>query len=125
MPAGAAGLGLLFMPLTLIALSKVGTDAGLASRLFNSGQVAGSSIGLAILGTIAWTVFTNTVRTSTNVARAAAAAAARAGHPLHVTAAQAKAVHASSFDHALAAGFSHGSRWRPPSRCSRQSSPRS
>jgi EmrB/QacA subfamily drug resistance transporter len=109
MLATAAGLGLLFMPLTLIALSKMDdTDSGLASSLVNSGQVVGSSIGLAILGTIAWTVFANTIRTSANVARAAAAAAARAGHPLHVTAAQAKAVHASSFDHALAAGFSRG-----------------
>jgi EmrB/QacA subfamily drug resistance transporter len=105
----AAGLGLLFMPLTLIALSKVDdNDAGLASSLVNTGQVVGGAIGLAILGTVAWTVFANTARNSANAAKAAAAAAAKAGHPLHATAAQAKAAPASIFDHALSAGFSRG-----------------
>ena len=100
----AAGLGLLFTPLTLIALSKVDdTDAGLASSLVNTGQVVGSSIGLAILGTVAWTIFANAIRSSASSARAAAA-----GHPLHATAAQAKAAQAAIFDHALSAGFSRG-----------------
>jgi hypothetical protein len=36
------------MPLTLIALSKVDDkDAGLASRLVNTGRMVGGSIGLA------------------------------------------------------------------------------
>ena len=97
----AAGLGLLFMPLTLIALSKIDDkDAGLASSLVNTGQVVGGSIGLAILGTIAWTVFANTARNAAN--------AARAGHPLHATAAQARAAQTGIFDHALSAGFSRG-----------------
>src|SRR5229473_591984 len=52
----AAGLGMLFMPLTLVALSKVqDRDAGLASSLLNTGQQVGGSIGLALLGTVAWT----------------------------------------------------------------------
>ena len=88
----AVGLGLLFMPLTLTALSRVDDqDAGLASSLTNSGQIIGGSIGLAILGTVAWTVFAHSVRSSASAARAAAAAAARAGHPVHMTAAQARA----------------------------------
>ena len=35
-------------------------------------------------------------------------AAARAGHPVQMTAAQARAARAGLFDHALAAGFSRG-----------------
>src|SRR3984885_6721637 len=50
----AAGMGMLFMPLTLVALSRVADrDAGLASSLLNTGQQVGGSIGLAILGTVA------------------------------------------------------------------------
>jgi predicted MFS family arabinose efflux permease len=98
----AAGLGLLFMPLTLVALSKVSDrDAGLASSLPNVGQQVGGSIGLAILGTVAWTVVANTARHSA----AAAAAAARAGHPLAGTAAQART---AIYDHALSVGFARG-----------------
>jgi EmrB/QacA subfamily drug resistance transporter len=98
----AAGLGLLFMPVTLVSLSKVDDrDAGLASSLVNTGQQVGGSIGLAILGTVAWTVVANTIRSST----AAAAAAAKAGHPSHLSAAQAKV---AIFDHALSVGFSRG-----------------
>jgi EmrB/QacA subfamily drug resistance transporter len=105
----AAGLGMLFMPLTLIALSKVDDrDSGLASSLLNTGQQVGGSIGLAVLGTVAWTVVSNTARNSAAHAKTAAAAAAKAGHPHHVTAAQAKAATASIYDHALSVGFSRG-----------------
>jgi hypothetical protein len=98
----AAGLGLLFMPATLVALSKVeDKDAGLASSLVNTGQQVGGSIGLAVLGTVAWTVVADTARRSA----ATAAAAAKAGHPFHGTAAQLKT---SIYDHALAVGFSRG-----------------
>jgi hypothetical protein len=98
----AAGLGMLFMPLTLVALSRVSDrDAGLASSLPNVGQQVGGSIGLAILGTVAWTAVANTTRNST----AAAAAAARAGHPLAGTAAQVKT---AIYDHALSVGFARG-----------------
>ena len=98
----AAGLGMLFMPLTLVALSRVSDrDAGLAASLPNVGQQVGGSIGLAILGTVAWTVVAGTARTSA----AAAAAAAKAGHPLAGTAAQ---VTTAIYDHALSAGFARG-----------------
>jgi EmrB/QacA subfamily drug resistance transporter len=104
-----AGLGLLFMPLTLVALSKVeDRDAGVASSLVNTGQQVGGSIGLAVLGTVAWTVVANTARSSAAAAKTAAAAAAKAGHPVHVTAAQAKAAQAGIYDHALSVGFSRG-----------------
>src|SRR6267154_3109758 len=98
----AAGLGTLFMPLTLVALSRVSDrDAGLAASLPNVGQQVGGSIGLALLGTVAWTVVANTARNST----AAAAAAAKAGHPLGGTAAQVKT---AIYDHALSVGFGRG-----------------
>jgi hypothetical protein len=105
----AAGLGMLFMPLTLVALSRVSDrDAGLAASLPNVGQQVGGSIGLALLGTVAWTVVANTVHHSVASAKAAAAAAAQAGHPVHVSAAQAKAATATIYDHALSVGFSRG-----------------
>ena len=84
----AAGLGMLFMPVTLIALNRVpDRDAGLAASLPNVGQQVGGSIGLALLGTVAWTVVANTARHSAEAAKAAAATAAKAGHPVHVSAA--------------------------------------
>jgi EmrB/QacA subfamily drug resistance transporter len=105
----ALGLGSTFMPLTLIALSKVDDeDSGLASSLLNTGQQVGGSIGLAVLGTVAWTVVADTARKSAQHAAAVAAKAKAAGHPLHVTAAQAKAAQSSIYDHALSVGFSRG-----------------
>jgi len=105
----AVGLGLLFMPATLIALTKIGDrDAGLASSLPNVGQQVGGAIGLAILGTVAWTVVANTAQHAAAAAKAAAVAAAQAGHPLHLTAAQTKAAQTGLYDHALAVGFSRG-----------------
>ena len=66
----------------------------------------GGSIGLAILGTVAWTVVATTARSSAAAAKSAAVAAASAGHPRRLTAAQAKAAQAGLYDHALAVGFS-------------------
>src|ERR1022692_2932877 len=49
-----AGLGLLFVPMALVSLTKVrNADTGVASSLVNVGQQVGGSIGLAILGTVA------------------------------------------------------------------------
>jgi EmrB/QacA subfamily drug resistance transporter len=86
-----AGLGLLFVPLPLLALTRVrDADSGVASSLLNTGQQLGGSIGLAVLGTVAWTVVANSVRSaSAGGASANAAAAARA----------------VAYQHALAAGF--------------------
>jgi EmrB/QacA subfamily drug resistance transporter len=50
----SVGMGLVFVPLTLMATSGVsGDDAGLASGLFNTAQQVGGSLGLAILSTLA------------------------------------------------------------------------
>ena len=49
------GMGLTFVPASLVALSKVGSDAaGVASSLLNTAEQVGGSIGLAVLGTVAW-----------------------------------------------------------------------
>jgi EmrB/QacA subfamily drug resistance transporter len=50
----AIGLGMTFVPITLLATSGVDADdAGLASGLFNSAQQVGGSLGLAIFSTLA------------------------------------------------------------------------
>ena len=50
----SAGLGLTFVPMTLIATTGVAdADAGLASGIFNSSQQIGGALGLAILSTVA------------------------------------------------------------------------
>ena len=51
-----AGLGLLFVPLPIVALSRVAEyDSGVASSLVNTGRQVGGALGLAVLGTVAWT----------------------------------------------------------------------
>jgi EmrB/QacA subfamily drug resistance transporter len=105
----AAGLGMLFMPIMLVALSKVqDRDAGLASSLVNTGQQVGGSIGLAILGTVAWTVVATTARHSVAAAQATAAKVAATGHAIHPTAAQLATMKKVITDHSLAVGFSRG-----------------
>ena len=48
------GMGLTFVPITLIATSGIPTDdAGLASGLYNTSQQVGGALGLAVLSTIA------------------------------------------------------------------------
>jgi EmrB/QacA subfamily drug resistance transporter len=50
----AIGMGLTFVPITLLGTSGVDSDdAGLASGLFNSAQQVGGSLGLAIFSTLA------------------------------------------------------------------------
>ena len=103
----AFGFGLMFVPLSLIALSKVREeDTGVASSLLNTGQQVGGSIGLAILGTVAWSAVATSLRSAQVVGAKAAALAAKSGHPL--TKAQQAAGQTQVVHHALAYGFSHG-----------------
>jgi len=56
----AGGMAMCFVPLTLAAVSGVRRDeAGIASALLNTGQQVGGSLGLAVLGTVAFTVTRN------------------------------------------------------------------
>ena len=62
------GMGLVFVPVTLIATSGVPVDdAGLASGLFNTAQQIGGALGLALLTTLA----TNRTEDELSVARPA------------------------------------------------------
>lgn len=80
-----AGLGILSVVIFLVGLTKVGdADTGAASSLVNVGQQAGGAIGLAVVGTVAWSGVASSLRS--------AAAGAQAG--LHAR--------------ALAAGFDRG-----------------
>jgi EmrB/QacA subfamily drug resistance transporter len=89
----AFGLGFVFVPMNLTALVKVDEHiAGIASSLLNTGQQVGGSIGLAVLGTVAWSTFASNLR-SQHIATA------RSGQHLSLPA---------MTDHALAAGFSRG-----------------
>jgi EmrB/QacA subfamily drug resistance transporter len=91
-----AGLGPLFVLIFLVELSKVrDDDAGVASSLVNVGQQVGGAIGLAVVGTVAWSAVASSLRSQ-------AAAAATAG--VHASAEAQTRMH----DHALAAGFSRG-----------------
>jgi hypothetical protein len=95
----AAGLGLLFVPLTLVAMSRVrDEESGVAASLRNTGQQVGGSIGLAVLGTVAWTVVANSIGATT----AHATTAARAGHLARPSQAALTAI----YHYALASGFS-------------------
>jgi EmrB/QacA subfamily drug resistance transporter len=97
----AAGLGLIFVPLSLVALTRVGdSDAGVASSLLNVGQQVGGSIGLAILGTVAWSAVANSIH-----AQVAAAARHVTGH---LSAAQQAAATKVITDHAYSTGFAKG-----------------
>jgi hypothetical protein len=85
------GLGLLCVPLSLVALACVAEpDSGVASSLLNTGRQVGGSIGLAVLGTVAWTVVADGTR------------GAHGGHSAHGAASRA------AYQHALAAGFDRG-----------------
>jgi EmrB/QacA subfamily drug resistance transporter len=59
------GLGLMFVPLALVALTRVAeADSGIASSLLNAGRQVGAAIGLAVLGTVGWTVVADDTRAS-------------------------------------------------------------
>ena len=88
------------MLIFLIGLTKVrDNDTGVASSLVNVGQQVGGSVGLAVIGTVAWSAVASSLRSQ-------AAAAARAG--VHATGARAAAVQTQMYHHALATGFSRG-----------------
>ena len=87
----AAGFGLMFVPLTLTAVSGVATnETGVAAGMLNTSQQLGGAIGLAAVGTIAWTTVAGSIRS-----QAGALGAAASSRP-------------ALLDHALTIGFSTG-----------------
>ncbi|MGH9292734.1 MAG: hypothetical protein ACRDZ6_08180, partial [Acidimicrobiales bacterium] len=76
----------------LVGLTKVkDNDTGVASSLVNVAQQVGGAIGLAIVGTVAWSAVTSNLRSA-----------------LHGSAATAATTHVQIYHHALATGFSGG-----------------
>jgi len=91
--AGTAGL--IFVPLTMTLVAGITDEhAGVASSMFNAGQQIGGAVGLAVIGSVAWTIVNNHVRSAiAPVAAAHPAAARRAALP-----------GSSIYHHALTAG---------------------
>jgi len=98
----AFAAGLIFVPLTMTLVAGISDeDSGVASSMFNAGQQLGGAVGLATIGTVAWTAFSHYVKSSlahvaTPVSHAAthAAASVSPGSPIH--------------DHALSSGLTRG-----------------
>jgi len=87
--------GLIFVPLTMALVAGISDEhAGIASSMFNAGQQVGGAVGLAVIGSVAWTIVSNHVRHA--LARVPAGHAAAATH----TAAPGGPI----YDHALTAG---------------------
>jgi len=96
--------GMIFAPLLLVSLTKVANnDTGVASSLVNVGQQVGGAVGLAVLGTVAWSAVANSLRSQAAVAAAAAKTAT-----VHLSTAQQAALGKAASNHALAHGFSQG-----------------
>ena len=61
----AMAAGLIFVPLTMTLVAGISDeDSGVASSMFNAGQQVGGSLGLAIIGSVAWTVVNNKLRSA-------------------------------------------------------------
>jgi EmrB/QacA subfamily drug resistance transporter len=85
----AAAAGLIFVPLTMMLVAGISDEhAGVASSMFNAGQQVGGAVGLAVVGSVAWTIVNNHVR-----------------HSLaHVPGRHAALLASTGYDHALTAG---------------------
>jgi sugar phosphate permease len=95
----AFAAGLIFVPLTVTLVAGISEeDSGVASSMFNAGQQIGGAIGLATIGTVAWSVFNHHVKTSLSHLSApavhAASHAVSPGSPI--------------YDHALSTGLTRG-----------------
>ncbi|HEX6857188.1 MAG TPA: MFS transporter [Streptosporangiaceae bacterium] len=59
----AAAAGLIFVPLTMTLVAGIKDEhAGVASSMFNAGQQVGGAVGLAVIGSVAWSVVSNHAR---------------------------------------------------------------
>jgi EmrB/QacA subfamily drug resistance transporter len=91
----AAAAGLIFVPLTMTLVAGISDQhSGVASSMFNAGQQVGGAVGLAVIGSVAWTVVNRHVTDS--LSRLPSGFAAR--HPAAVQPG------GPIYDHALPAG---------------------
>jgi predicted MFS family arabinose efflux permease len=98
----ALAAGLIFVPLTMTLVAGISDeDSGVASSMFNAGQQVGGAVGLATIGTVAWSVFNHHVKSS--LAHAATPVSHAATHV-------ATSVSPGSpiYDHALSSGVMRG-----------------
>jgi EmrB/QacA subfamily drug resistance transporter len=103
----SAGMGCMLVPLTLTVVSRIAPqEAGVASSGINIGQQIGGAIGLAAIGTIAWTSVAHSV-TSQMAAGAAAGGAAGSGAS---SSGAIPGVPVGVVNHALTVGFTTGFR---------------
>jgi len=83
----AATAGLIFVPLTMTLVAGVSDEhAGVASSMFNAGQQAGGAVGLAVIGSVAWTIVNNHVKNSlahVPAGHASTAHTALSGNPIY------------------------------------------
>jgi len=98
----AAAAGLIFVPLTMTLVAGIADEhQGVASSMFNAGQQVGGAVGLAVIGSVAWTVVNTRVRDSlrhiaaghVSTGHAAGQVAVRPGSPI--------------YDHALSSGVTN------------------
>jgi hypothetical protein len=74
----AATAGLIFIPLTMTLVAGISDEhAGVASSMFNAGQQVGGAVGLAVVGSVAWTIVNDHVRTAAAAGAAGVAGPAR------------------------------------------------
>jgi hypothetical protein len=67
----AATAGLIFVPLTMTLVAGIADEhSGVASSMFNAGQQVGGAVGLAVIGSVAWSVVSDHVRSSLSRASA-------------------------------------------------------
>jgi EmrB/QacA subfamily drug resistance transporter len=72
----AAAAGMIFVPLTMTVIAGISDEhAGVASSMFNAGQQVGGAVGLAVIGSISWTVINHHIRNSVHALAAAGPAA--------------------------------------------------
>ena len=82
----SAGMGCMLVPLTLTVVSRVAPqEAGIASSGINIGQQLGGAIGLAAIGTIAWTATAHSVTSQIAAVAAAGGGGAASGVAARVT----------------------------------------
>lgn len=76
----AAAAGLIFVPLTMTLVAGISDEnSGIASSMFNAGQQVGGAVGLAVIGSVAWSIVNNHARNALMHSTARPTAAAAAG----------------------------------------------
>lgn len=102
----AIGMGLLFVPITLVAVSRVkNQDAGIASALLNVMQQVGGTLGLSALVTVSATAIRNDVSSQIAAIRYSLPTGAALPNPSH---AQEIAVQNHALVHGWSIGFEVG-----------------